>query len=193
MTNNITPIFATGISVCNLENINNSEIVEYVKNQNDEHKDIYNIISNPIFKNINNIIEQKMNEHYHEIYNKKFNIKLAQGWGNFGDNGIITMPHAHTTSFLSAVYYPYAEEGFLTFINPMTGLLAGQSREMIDNHNIYSSEIYSQPSITGSLIIFNSMLMHLLKCEKNTERVSLAYNATLDVNKKIRKNNEFIS
>ena len=170
MTNNITPIFATGISVCNLENINNSEIVEYVKNQNDKHKDIYNILSNPIFKNINNIIEQKMNEHYHEIYNKKFNIKLAQGWGNFGDNGIITMPHAHTTSFL-----------------------AGQSREMIDNHNIYSSEIYSQPSITGSLIIFNSMLMHLLKCEKNTERVSLAYNATLDVNKKIRKNNEFIS
>jgi len=188
---NITPIFATGISVSNLENINNSEIVNYIKSKKNEPRDIYDVLSNPIFKNINNVIEQKMNEHYHEIYNKKCSIKLAQGWGNFGDNGIITMPHAHTTSFLSAVYYPYAEDGFLTFVNPMTGLLAGQSREIIDNHNIYSSEIYSQPSITGSLIIFNSMLVHLVKCEKNTERVSLAYNGTLNVNKKLE--NEFIS
>ena len=68
---NITPIFATGISVSSLENINNSEIVDYIKSKKNEPKDIYDVLSNPIFKNINNIIEQKMNEHYHEIYNKK--------------------------------------------------------------------------------------------------------------------------
>jgi len=179
MSNKIIPIFATGISVYNLENINNSEIVDYVKNSSNNPRDIYDIISNPIFKDINNTVEQKINEHYNEVYNKTYSVKLIQGWGNFGDDGIITMPHAHTTSFLSAVYYPYAEDGFLTFINPMASLLAGQSVEMIDNHNIYSSEIYSQPSVTGSLVIFNSMLMHLVRCKKDTKRVSLAYNATI--------------
>lgn len=181
MVNNIIPIFATGISVYNLENINNLEIVDYVKNQSNKPRDIYDIISNPIFKKVNNIIEDKMNEHYHSIYNKKNNIELVQGWGNYGDNGIITMPHAHTTSFLSAVYYPFAEDGFLTFISPMAGLLAGQNKEMIDNHNIYCSEIYSQPSITGSLVIFSSMLMHHVRCDKNTKRVSLAYNGNLKI------------
>src|SRR5210317_1009870 len=119
MTINIKPIFATGISAYDLKNVNNLEIVNYIKNKNqiNERKDIYDIISNPIFKDINNIVEQKMNEYYHEIYNKKYNIKLIQAWGNFGNDDIITMPHLHTTSFLSAVYYPYAEEGFLTFIN----------------------------------------------------------------------------
>jgi hypothetical protein len=186
MTVNIKPIFATGISAYDLKNVNNLEIVNYIKNKNqiNERKDIYDIISNPIFKDINNIVEQKMNEYYYEIYNKKYNIKLIQAWGNFGNDDIITMPHSHTTSFLSAVYYPYAEEGFLTFINPMTGLLAGQSLEMIDNHNAYSSEIFSHPSITGSLVIFNSMLMHFVRCRKDTKRVSLAYNGVLNINKK---------
>ena len=186
----ITPIFASGISVHHLDYDNNSEIVKYIKSNKNQRNNLYEIISNPIFKKLNNAVKQKMNEHFHEIYNKRFNIKLDQAWGNYGDNGIITMPHTHTTSFLSAVYYPYAEDGFLTFINPTVSLLAGQSREMIDSHNIYCSEIYSQPSITGSLIIFNSMLMHYVRCEKNTERCSLAYNGIIDINKN-KKNNEF--
>ena len=178
---NIKPIFATGISVYNLKNVNNSEIVNYIKNKNqiNKPKDIYDILSNPIFKNLNDIIEQKMNDYYHEIYNKKYNIKLVEAWGNFGNDDIITNPHLHTTSLLSAVYYPHAEDGFLNFINPMTGLLAKQNVDMIDNHSPYTSELFSYPSITGSLIVFNSMLMHFVKCKNNTERVSLAYNGTL--------------
>ncbi len=32
---------------------------------------------------------------------------------------------------------------------------------------------------TGALIIFNSLLMHFVRCESNNDRVSLAYNATV--------------
>ena len=64
----IRPIFSTGISVHTLKNVNNSEIVEYVKANNNfnKPKDIYKILSEPIFKNLNSIIEHKINEHYHE-------------------------------------------------------------------------------------------------------------------------------
>ncbi len=178
----IKPIFSTGISVHNLENVNNSEIVEYVKTNNNfnKPKDIKKILSEPIFKNLNNVIEQKINDHYHEIYNNKYNVALIEAWGNTGNDSIITMPHIHTTSFLSAVYYPHATEGCLTFLNPMVGLLLKQNIDMIDQHSPYTSECYNYPSKTGSLIIFNSLLMHFVRCEGNNDRVSLAYNAVIE-------------
>jgi len=179
--NNIKPIFSTGISVYNLENVNNSEIVEYVKANNNfnKPKDIDKILKETIFKNLNNIIEQKMNDYYHEIYNDKYDIILLEAWGNSGKDSIITMPHIHTTSFISAVYYPHATEGYLTFLNPMVGLLAKQNIDMIDQHSPYTSECFSYPSRTGSLIIFNSLLMHFVRCESKGDRVSLAYNGII--------------
>jgi len=177
----IRPIFSTGISVHTLKNVNNSEIVEYVKTNNNfnKPKDIYKILSEPIFKNLNNIIEHKINEHYHETYNNKFKAVLLEAWGNSGNDSIITMPHIHTTGFISAVYYPHATEGYLTFLNPMVGLLSKQDINMIDEHSPYTSECFSYPSKTGALIIFNSLLMHFVRCESNNDRVSLAYNATV--------------
>ena len=50
-----------------------------------------------------------------------------------------------------------------------------QSVDMIDTHNKYTSEYYSFPARTGHLIIFNSMLQHMVRC-KTDERISIAYN-----------------
>ena len=82
-----------------------------------------------------------------------------------------------TTGIVSAVYYPYAVNGYLTFLNPMIGLLSKQKVDMIDQHSPYTSECISLPSRTGSLIIFNSLLTHFAKCEVKDDRISLAYNA----------------
>ena len=72
----ITPIFSTGISIYNLEGVNNSKIVEYVKaNSNfNKPKDIKTILTEPVFKTLNNIVEEKINEHYHQMYNNKYNV-----------------------------------------------------------------------------------------------------------------------
>ena len=175
----ITPIFSTGISIYNLEGVNNSKIVEYVKaNSNfNKPKDIKTILTEPVFKTLNNIVEEKINEHYHQMYNNKYNVVLVEGWGNLNNDVSITMPHIHTTSIISAVYYPYAKDGNLTFLNPMVGLLSNQKVDMIDEYNPYTSEHISVPSETNRLVIFNSVLSHFARCKTKSDRISIAYNA----------------
>jgi uncharacterized protein (TIGR02466 family) len=176
------PIFSTGISKYKLESINNAELRDYVvKNSNvNKAKDIKDILDNSLFTELNKVIEQKMNDHYHEIYNDRYKVELSEAWSNYGNDDIITMPHIHPTTFLSAVYYPQAEDGEIVFVNPMTGLLSKQHIDMIDQHSPYTSECYSVATRRCDLIIFSSMLMHLVRCPKQSNRVSIAYNGVIN-------------
>ena len=173
----ITDIFSVGISIFELKNINNKEIVEYVrtisnKNQFKENKDI---LSNAIFKNLNDVVSLKSNEYYSSIYNDNYRIKLNEAWSNKGDDKYITIPHSHNGSTISSVYYPQSDEGEIVFLNPGIAMTNNQNIDMIDTHNKYTSEYYSFPARTGHLIIFNSMLQHMVRC-KTEERISIAYN-----------------
>ncbi len=74
----IRDIFSVGISIFELTNLNNNEIAEYAKtklekNQSKENKDI---LTNNIFKSLNKVVLEKMNEYYSSIYNDNFKIKL---------------------------------------------------------------------------------------------------------------------
>ena len=176
------PIFSTGISKYKLEDINNSKLIDYaINNYNvNKSKNIKNILKNFLFTTLNKVVEKKMNDHYYKIYNNRYCVKLSEAWSNYGNDDIISMPHIHPTTFLSAVYYPQAEDGEIVFVNPMAGLLSKQHLDMIDQHNPYTSECYSVPSRTGDLIIFSSMLMHFVRCPKQSNRISIAYNGTIN-------------
>jgi uncharacterized protein (TIGR02466 family) len=182
MGNSMIPIFSTGISMYKLDNINNAELKDYVlknPNVNKPKKNIKDILNNVLFTKLNKFIKQKMNDHYHEIYNDRYNIELSEAWSNYGNDDSITIPHIHAATFLSAVYYPQAEDGEILFLNPMTGLLSKQRRNMIDQHNPYTSEYYSVAARTGDLIIFSSMLMHFIRCPQQSNRISIAYNGII--------------
>ena len=173
----ITDIFSVGISMFELKNINNREIAKYAKaksekNQAKENKDI---LSNIIFKSLNEVVLKKMNEYYSSIYNGNYKIKIHEAWSNKGDDKYITIPHSHNNSIISAVYYPHSTEGEIVFLNPGIALTNNQKMSMIDTHNKYTSEHYCFPARTGHLIIFNSMLQHMVRC-KTDERISIAYN-----------------
>ena len=176
------PIFSTGISKYKLESINNAELRDYVvKNSNvNKAKENGDILQNSLFTELNKVIEQKMNDHYHEIYNDRYKVELSEAWSNYGNDDIITMPHIHPATFLSAVYYPQAENGEIVFVNPMAGLLSKQHGDMIDQHSPYTSEYYSVATKRCDLIIFSSMLMHLVRCPKQSNRVSIAYNGVIN-------------
>jgi len=173
----ITDIFSVSISTFELKNINNNEIAEYArakkeKNRIKENKDI---LSNAIFKNLNDVVIEKMNEYYSSMYNGNYRIKLDEAWSNKGDDKNITIPHSHNGSIISAVYYPYSTEGEIIFLNPGIAVTNSQKPSMIDTFNKYTSEHYCFPTRTGHLIIFNSMLQHMVRC-KTDERISIAYN-----------------
>lgn len=176
----IQNIFSIGISIFELKNINNSDIVEYAKsttkvNQFKENKDI---LTNSLFKDLNSVVEERMNEYCKSIYNDRHDIKLFEAWSNIGNDKLISIPHTHNDSFVSAVYYPYSTEGEIIFLNPAVSTLSNQKNGMIDIHNEYTSEYYTFPARTGHLIIFNSMLQHMVRCDSN-DRVSIAFNGNI--------------
>jgi len=184
----IRDIFSVGISIFELRNINNNEITEYAKTKleknqtyvssnGDKHvgKENKDILSNVIFKSLNEVVLEKMNEYYSSIYNDNFKIKLDEAWSNKGGDRYTTVPHSHNNSIISAVYYPQSTEGEILFLNPGVSMTNNQNNDMIDTHNKYTSEYYSFPARTGNLIIFNSILQHMVRC-KTDERISIAYN-----------------
>jgi uncharacterized protein (TIGR02466 family) len=173
----ITDIFSVGISIFELRNINNNEIAEYAKTKSEKHlkKENKDILSNIIFKGLNEVVLKKMNEYYSSIYNGNYKIKIHEAWSNKGDDTYITIPHSHNGSTISSVYYPHSTEGEIVFLNPGITMTNNQSIEMVDTHNKYTSEYYTFPARTGHLIIFNSMLQHMVRC-KTDERISIAYN-----------------
>ena len=184
----IRDIFSVGISIFELRNINNREIAEYAKTKSeknqtyvssngDKHvgKENKDILSNVIFKSLNEVVLEKMNEYYSSIYNDNFKIKLDEAWSNKGGDRYTTVPHSHNNSIISAVYYPQSTEGEILFLNPGVSMTNNQNDDMIDTHNKYTSEYYIFPARTGHLIIFNSILQHMVRCKTN-ERISIAYN-----------------
>lgn len=176
----IQNIFSIGISIFELKNINNSDIVDYAKSTTkvNEFKENKDILVNSLFKDLNCVVEERMNEYCKSIYNDKHEIKLFEAWSNIGNDKLITIPHTHNESFLSAVYYPQSTDGEIIFLNPSVAMVSKHKNSMIDNHNEYTSEYYSFPARTGHLIIFNSMLQHMVRCN-NSDRVSIAYNGII--------------
>lgn len=176
----IQDIFSVGISSYNLHNIDNYKLVEYAKKTSNKNKfkETEDILSNDLFIKLNNIVKEKMNEYYSSIYNGNHKIKLFKAWSNLSDDNYITIPHTHNESIVSAVYYPHSVEGEIIFLNPAMSVLSLQKKWMVDNYNKYTSEYFSVEVKTGNLIVFNSMLCHMVKC-KDKNRVSIAYEGVI--------------
>jgi uncharacterized protein (TIGR02466 family) len=181
----IQNIFSISIGLFELKDVNNSEMITYAnqtsnKNNYKENKDI---LKNKIFKKLNDIVEEKMNEYFATMYSKEYEIFADEAWSNVGDDKFINVPHIHNNSFISAVYYPLSTEGEIIFLNPAIAMVSKHQDNMINKHNEYTSSYFYYKVKTGDLLIFNSMLQHMVKC-KNEERVSIAYNGCVRLKNK---------
>ena len=173
----IKHIFSAGISIHILNDMDNKNMIKYA-----EKKENYklkrgnkSILKEEIFKKLNNIVRDKMQNYFENIYVKKYTIKLDSVWTNVDNDEFISIPHVHAESFISAVYYPLSTDGKLVFLNPMLALLSKQSSGMIENYNEFNSEYFQVDVRTGYLVIFNSMLQHHIMYSKQ-KRISVAYN-----------------
>ena len=173
--NIIRPIFSIGISTFEVTNINNESLIEYSKKRTyrNKVKEKKNILSNPIFEDLNKFVEDRMDEYFSVIYKAKpSRIKLTEAWSNVGGDKLITFPHTHT-AFISAVYYPLATEGDLVFLNPAFQTTSANYGS--NKITLYNSDFFTFPARTGNLIVFPSKLQHMVRCS-GSERISIAYN-----------------
>lgn len=171
-------IFSTGIEVHHLEGIDNERMVDYAEKYSlrGRGKEVKDILNNPLFFDLNNIVHEKMNEYYSQAFNDKYYMELDEAWANVDNDPLICIPHTHKCHFLAAVYYPLSTDGAITFLNPMPHLITHTNFKMIGGgYNEYNSDYYVQYVKTGDLVIFNALLHHFAGFLKD-KRISIAYN-----------------
>jgi uncharacterized protein (TIGR02466 family) len=131
------------------------------------------------FKSFYSIVEDKINQVYRATYSKKHKVKISEAWCSVNNPAGITTPHNHKESFLSAVYYPHANNEELWFLNPIPQMLGLFNLEHVEEYNEYNSDYWTKIVNTGDLLIFNSMLQHFIRPSEK-QRMSFAVNSVIE-------------
>ena len=187
-------MFSIKVDRFKLTNIDNDMLVNYALDMKNEPQ----AISGPVidnswqsedirlhesdkFKSFYSIIEDKINQVYHASYSKNYKVKISFGWCSVNNPFDITMPHNHKESFLSAVYYPHANNEELWFLTPIPQMLWSIQKEHVEKYDEYNSDYWSEIVNTGDLLIFNSMLYHFIKPSEQ-QRISFAVDTVIENN-----------
>lgn len=170
----IENVFSIGISVFNVQNLNDNELLKHCKEKYNNIK--YKNFDGEILKQLKIVFLNEGENYIKKILgtDKSINLKIDKIWGNVYLDESISVPHNHRMSLVSAVYY--LTEGNLAFLNPYQATLAHVCNQDIDKYNQYNSDIFYFDMIPGDMIIFNSHLQHYAfdKNKKNTDRISIA-------------------
>lgn len=109
------------------------------------------------------------------------NVELDNYWLNINQYKDFNIPHVHTFSLLSAVFYIKTPKdcGNISFTNPSRRVMEFDwSPWNVKNWNEYNSYTWWMPSEENMLYIFPSWLEHFVdpNQNQNEERISIALN-----------------
>ena len=182
-------MFSVKVDKFRLTNIDNDMLVNHAFDiKNDSHVFEESWQSNDIkihelnkFKSFYSIVEDKINQVYRVSYSKNYKVKISFAWCSVNNPKDITIPHNHKNSFLSAVYYPQANDEELWFLNPIPQMLCSIKMEHVEEYDEYNSDYWTEIVNTGDLLIFNSMLQHFIKPSEK-QRISFAVDTVIENN-----------
>jgi len=182
----IVGIFPTPIYITNLNRnfskkeinfINKTKSYTYKNEGNTTSKNTY-ILNNLIFKKLKQEINLTIKDYFNKIIVTKNNITpyITQSWLNYTETNQHHHKHEHPNSFLSGVLYINAVKEYdkiffykkdnYRMINPV-----------VEQWNVYNSNLWWFPVETGQLMLFPSSLTHSVETKKgNNTRISLAFN-----------------
>ena len=168
-------IFSIGITVAQLNNIENNLLCEQIKNHNNGREELKRDLNlnNAELLHLNNVVltqSQKILDGLAE----GLKVKLKRVWGNHNFNSDICIPHTHRDSFLSAVYYPKSTDGRIQFYSPFTDAILSHVPVVADKYHEFNSSQHTVYPKTGWLILFPANLLHVVLPSKE-ERHSIVY------------------
>lgn len=139
-----------------------------------------NVLKEPELASINEFISGAIKKHFETVQVPSNNVELyvTQSWINVTKTGEYHHKHWHPNSFLSGVFYFNAEKDVdrITFFRNQVS----QLRIETEDWNIYNSDSWYFPVETGQLVMFPSMLEHMVtKTISKEPRISLAFNTFL--------------
>jgi len=176
-----TPIYITNLnrnfSKKEINFINKTKSYTYKNEGNTTSKNTY-ILNNLIFKKLKQEINLTIKDYFNKIIVTKNNITpyITQSWLNYTETNQHHHKHEHPNSFLSGVLYINAVKEYdkiffykkdnYRMINPV-----------VEQWNVYNSNLWWFPVETGQLMLFPSSLTHSVETKKgNNTRISLAFN-----------------
>jgi len=113
-----------------------------------------------------------LNKMGYEVNDKILQIQM---WCNTSQAGGFLFPHTHAGSILSGVYYVQcSEDDKILFYNAQRLI---STTLLSENKNNYSSDCATYSCISGTLMIWNSNLLHgNPRRESEEEKISIAFN-----------------
>lgn len=178
----IENIFSTFLA-SDFLSVDNDKLEKFCREVNTS--DSKNLIKCEEMSGLLNVVENKVNEVFHTAgFSTQHQLEITACWRNINNGVYIDEPHVHNFSFLSAVYYVKADvmedTGNLELLSPVASIRHVVQPEIIQNYNLYNSEMWSIRPMTGKLIIFPSWIMHHVRQNKSsTDRISIAFDTRI--------------
>ena len=130
------------------------------------------------YKDLKNLILQKVNEYVKETTTCNVQMKVNSSWATQTDINSFGSLHHHSNSVLTAVYYPHGlgNDISVVLLNPVT-----QSFKIgpYKNTTPFTMGAFTFDAREGCLIVFPSYILHSInKNSSNSLRYSIACNLT---------------
>jgi uncharacterized protein (TIGR02466 family) len=185
MTSTITGIFATPVSVSNIDreftdsegNFFTVHLDNMMKNKSNFTSVNRNILDSDELTELKLLVEEKLNLFYREIYSPAGNSKLVvtQSWLNLTRCGESHHRHNHPNSFVSGVLYLKSNKN----LDKIIFHKAGYEQILIEPTHItaYNCKDVGFSVTTGDLVLFPSSVIHSVLPTESNFRISLAFNS----------------
>jgi uncharacterized protein (TIGR02466 family) len=135
------------------------------------------ILRNRKMTKLRDFIETSVSEYFTKTICPKHQVSLrvTQSWCNYTREGEFHHKHAHPNSFISGVFYPFANKETDRIYFYKDGFQ--QIKLPPSEWNTYNSESWWFPVGTGDLVLFPSSLTHMVEGVKGDHtRISLSFN-----------------
>jgi uncharacterized protein (TIGR02466 family) len=181
----IHSIFPTPIYISKLNRKFTKQELSFIdKNKLNCNKNEGNITSNnnyilneKEFKNLKQELDLRVKDYFDKIISPANNITpyITQSWLNYTEKNQYHHKHAHPNSLVSGVFYINCDDKFdkIKFFNDTYKTIKPEVKEW----NIWNSESWWFSVKTGDIILFPSLLTHMVESKQGTNtRISLAFN-----------------
>jgi uncharacterized protein (TIGR02466 family) len=189
-----TIIFTNFFTVCEINDTNNQEIIDYIlqlkkNNKSQMYSNVGGWQNNIV--NLNNLHIKKLVETTLEKTNslkdelgfkKEKKVILNNMWVNVNEKNNFNLSHYHPISFFSAVYYVKfpKNSGKIVFenVNPLHAWFINNNS--VEHFNHFTSNDWKLTPKEGDLVIFPSWLKHYVEVNESDEtRISISFNTHL--------------
>lgn len=146
------------------------------------------IINSKELTDLKNFFQESCNSFFSSVWSPSSNVrlKITQSWVNFTEKNSYHHPHTHPNSLVSGVFYTNVVENVdkITFFNftKKSASIGLVTLDIIPKElNVFNTASWSLPVKNGMLVLFPSILEHMVEVNQNDHtRTSISFNTFLE-------------